>query len=399
MAPNNFKTRFFLRHGVPIVLTAFVLLSGCAAKDYLKSFTGGKDNSDPPTPLVDIEPLAEAIEVWSKDTGKGVVDKFLRLRPAYRNGRLFVTDIRGNLMCVDATNGKLIWKHGVDLPITGGVGTGDKLALIGSEEGDVLAFSSDNGELLWQVRVSSEVLAAPQEGNGVVVVRTIDGKVFGLAEDDGSRLWNYERTVPALTLRGTSGPVIAGNAVIVGFDGGRIAVIELRSGKLLWETSVSLATGSSQLERMVDIDSDPLVIGNDIYVAAFQGRLASIALESGRISWTRDISSHAGLGSDGDNLYITDDQDHVMALERATGNVLWKQENLYARQVTAPAVIRDFVVVGDGDGYLHWMDKTSGQFVARTRIAKQPILAAPFAVEDIVYAYSSDGKLGAYTSN
>ena len=389
----------FHRHRIAVVLMVCVALTGCAARDYLKGLGGEKDNSDPPTPLVDIKTSVETIEVWSRNTGKGVANKFLRLRPAYRNGHLFVTDIRGNLVCIDAVSGKIVWRHAADLPITGGVGTGDRLVFIGSEEGDVLAFSSDSGDPLWQTRVSSEVLASPQEGNGVVVVRTIDGKVFGLSADDGSRLWNYERTVPPLTLRGTSSPVITGDLAIVGFDGGRIAAIELSSGKIFWETSVSLATGSSQLERMVDIDSDPLVIGNDAYVVAFQGRVASIALESGRISWTRNISSHAGLSSDGTNLYITDDQDHVIALERTTGNLLWEQKNLYARRVTAPAVIRQLVVVGDGDGYLHWMDKTDGQFVARTRIAKQPILAAPFTIEDVVYAYSSNGKLVAYTSN
>jgi outer membrane protein assembly factor BamB len=376
-----------------------VLLSGCGAKDYVKGLIGGEDNSEPPTPLVEIETIAEIIELWSKDTGKGSTKQFLKLTPSLIQGKIFVADARGNLAAFDATNGNTLWENDTDLPITGGPGSSETLTLIGSAEGDVQAYANEGGEFLWQAKVSSEVLAAPQEAYGIVVVRTIDGKIFGLNANDGNRLWIYDRTVPALTLRGTSNPVITGDIVIVGFDGGRISAIELHTGKLIWETSVSLASGRSQLERMVDIDSDPIIIGNNIYVATFQGRLASVDLENGRITWTRDISSYAGLTSDGNNIYITDDQSHVWALDRATGNSLWKQENLYARQATAPATIGDLVVVGDLEGYLHWMNKSNGQFVARTQISKNAILAPPVAVEDIVYAYSSDGTLGAYTSH
>jgi len=385
------STRYLL-----FVLT-LVILSGCGTVKNM--FGGGEDNTIPPTPLVEIETLAEIIKLWSKDTGKGSTKQYLKLTPSHIQGKVFVADTRGNLAAIDATSGNTLWKNDADMNITGGPGSSDTLTLIGSEDGDVLAYASESGEFLWQAKVSSEILAAPQEAYGVVVARTIDGKIFGLDANDGVRLWVYDRTVPALTLRGTSNPVIAGDVVIAGFDGGRISAIELHTGRLIWETSVSLASGRSQLERMVDIDSDPVVIGNDIYVATFQGRLAAVALEDGRITWTRDISSYAGLTVDEKNIYITDDQSYIWALERSTGNSVWKQENLFARRATAPATIGELVVVGDLEGYLHWMDKNNGQFVARTQFSKNSILAPPVAVEDIVYAFSSDGALGAYTSN
>ncbi len=374
-----------------------VLLSGCGT---VKNLLGsGVDNSIPPTPLVEIETLAEIIKLWEKDTGKGSTKQYLKLTPSHIQGKVFVADIRGNLAAIDATTGNTLWENDADMNITGGPGSSETLTMIGSDNGDVLAYASESGEFLWQAQVSSEVLAAPQEAYGVVVARTIDGKVFGLDTNDGSRLWVYDRTVPALTLRGTSNPVITGNIVIAGFDGGRISAIELHTGKLIWETSVSLASGRSQLERMVDIDSEPVIIGNDIYVATFQGRLASVALEDGRISWTRDISSYAGLTADENNIYITDDQSNIWAVERASGNSVWKQENLFARRATAPATVGELVVVGDLEGYLHWMDKGNGEFVARTHFSKNPILAPPVAVEDIVYAFGGDGTLGAFTSN
>lgn len=379
-----------------LILLSGVLLSGCGTVKNL--FSSGVDNTEPPTPLMEIETLAEITQLWSKNTGKGSTKQYLKLTPSHIQGKVFVADVRGNLVAIDAASGSTLWENDADMSITGGPGSSKTLTMIGSDNGDVLAYASESGEFLWQAKVSSEVLSAPQEAYGIVVARTIDGKIFGLDANDGSRLWIYDRTVPSLTLRGTSNPVITGDIVIAGFDGGRISAIELHTGKLIWETSVSLASGRSQLERMVDIDSEPVIIGNDIYVATFQGRLASVALENGRITWTRDISSYAGLTVDENNIYITDDQSYIWALERSSGNSVWKQENLYARQVTAPATIGDLVVVGDLEGYLHWMDKSSGQFVARTQVSKNPILAPPVAVEGIVYAYSSDGTLSAYTS-
>ena len=383
------------------IASILVLFSGCTStKNFFKTVAGsGEDNADPPTPLVKIETLTEIIELWSKDTGKGSTKQFLRLAPAHTQGKVFVADVRGNLASLNASNGNTLWKNDADMSISGGPGASEKLIMVGSDEGDVLAYASASGEFLWQAKVSSEILAAPQEANDIVVVRTIDGKIFGLDANSGSRLWIYDRVMPALTLRGTSNPVITDSVVIAGFDGGRISALDLFTGKLIWETSVSLASGQSQLERMIDIDSDPLIIGNDIYVATFQGRIASVALENGRITWARNISSYAGFTSDGENIYITDDQSNIWALDRTSGTSLWKQENLFARQATAPATIGNLVVVGDLEGYLHWMDKGNGQFVARTRISKEAILAPPVAVEDIVYAYSSDGILSAYTSH
>lgn len=384
-----------------LTISILILLSGCSStKSFIKKVTGsGTDNTEPPTPLVEIETLAEIIELWSRNTGKGSTKQFLKLTPSHSQGKVFVADVNGMLSSLDANNGNTLWKNDTKLTISGGPGASEKLTMVGSDEGDVLAYSSESGEFIWQAKVSSEILAAPQEAKDIVVVRTIDGRIYGLDAYDGKRLWTYERTMPTLTLRGTSNPVITGDVVIAGFDGGRLSAIELFTGKLIWETSISLSSGRSQLERMVDIDSDPVIIGNDIYVATFQGRIASVALESGRITWARDISSYAGFTSDGKNIYITDDQSHVWALDRLTGNSVWKQENLYARQVTAPATIGDLVVVGDLEGYLHWMDKNNGQFVARTQISKSAIIAPPIAVEDVVYAYSSDGTLSAYTSH
>lgn len=384
------------------LLQACILLalSGCAVKEYIAAL-GENDESDSTklANLKEIETRIKVIKLWSEDTGAGYRQDFIKLVPEYSDGKIFVADVKGNLLSLDAVTGDVLWKQDADLAITGGPGTGDTLVIVGSKEGDVLAYTNDSGALMWQTKVSSEILAPPREDRGIVVIRTIDGNIFGLDAKDGSNLWIYNRTTPALTLRGTSGPILIDNTVIAGFDNGSLVAIELHTGKLLWENNVAIASGRSELERIVDIDSEPVVVDSDIYVVSFQGRLAAIALESGFTMWGRDISSYAGLTSDGDNLYITDEYSHIWALDRATREILWKQEALYARRVTRPAAIGDFVVVGDLEGYLHWLDKASGQFLARTKVASEPIAVPPIAVEDIVYVYSSSGLLNAYTYN
>ena len=398
----------------PALLCSCLLFTGCAtterAWDYLK---GGTDNAIPPTPLVNFTPKIKVIELWDKDTGAGTDEQYLKLSPVITGQRLYIVDTDGRLEAMDATNGKSAWSQnakvtenvdgkegwlrGKKMRVTGGPGYGENTVLIGTEEGEVIAFSASEGEELWRSYVSSEVLSAPKRSDGIVVVRTLDGKVFGLNGDTGRRLWIYDRTVPALTLRGTSTPVIYAGAVIAGFDGGKLAALEIKTGRLLWETSIATARGTSELERMIDIDSEPLILDGIIYVATFQGHIAALQLESGRILWSREVSSHAGFTADDNNIYITDESSHVWALDRFTGTTVWKKEDLYARAASAPGSIGDYIVVGDFQGYLHWIDKRSGRFAARTSLSRDAIISKPIVVGRVVYAYCSDGKLAAYT--
>ncbi len=385
-----------LRHlCIPIV---FSLLTGCSGfKESYTSIMGGEDNTEPASPLVEINTTVEVTKLWEKDMGKGTDEQYLKLTPVYAQDKIFVADNEGEIKAVDSLNGNIIWDQDTETQITGGPGAGDSLVMIGTSEGEILAISGDAGKTLWRSRVSSEVLAAPQVANNIVVGRTIDGKIYGLDAAEGKRLWTYDQSVPALTLRGTSSPVITGEFVISGFDEGRLTAIELHTGKLVWETRIALGSGRSELERMVDIDAEPLVVDDVIYVATFQGRIAAVTLDGGQILWTRDISSFSGLCADDKNIYITDDNSHVWALDRFTGNSIWKQEKLQARAVTGPASIGDLVVVGDLEGYLHWLDKATGEFVSRTQVSDTKIIASPISVNNIVYSYASDGTLGAYT--
>ena len=397
------------------LLILAVILSGCAATERVTSyFKGGSDNAEPPNPLVEFRPLINVIELWKKNNGVGTDEQYLKLAPVIVNQRLYIVDSAGSIGAMDATNGKRLWQRkiaasesidgdsgwlrgGGDIHITGGPGYGENTLMVGSLEGEVISLSAENGSELWRTRVSSEVLSAPQRASDIVIVRTIDGKVFGIDGDKGRRLWIYDRTVPPLTLRGTSTPAIDGGIVVAGFDGGKMAALDVRTGKLLWETSISAARGRSELERMVDIDSEPMIVDGTVYIATFQGHVAAVQLETGRILWSSDLSSYAGFSADEQNIYVSDEDSHVWALDRFSGSVLWEQDNLHARATTAPAAIGDQIVVGDLEGYLHWISKKTGEFTARERLCKDPVIAKPIVVGKIVYAYCSDGRLAAYT--
>ena len=396
------------------LLILAIILSGCAATERVTDyFKGGSDNAEPPNPLVEFRPLINVIELWKKNNGIGTDEQYLKLAPVIVDQRLYVVDSAGSIGAMDATNGKRLWQkkisasesidgksgwfRGGDIHITGGPGYGENTLMVGSLEGEVISLSAENGSELWRTRVSSEVLSAPQRASDIVIVRTIDGKVFGIDGDKGRRLWIYDRSVPPLTLRGTSTPAIDSGIVVAGFDGGKMAALDVRTGKLLWETSISAARGRSELERMVDIDSEPMIVDGTVYIATFQGHVAAVQLETGRILWSSDLSSYAGFSADEQNIYVSDEDSHVWALDRFSGTVLWEQDSLHARAATAPAAIGDQIVVGDLEGYLHWINKKNGEFTARKRLCKEPVIAKPIVVGKIAYAYCSDGRLAAYT--
>lgn len=364
----------------------------------LDGFMGaGVDNSEPPSELTDFSETTHLDNLWSKNVGKGTDELFIKLVPAVLNDKIFIADTRGNIAALNTESGKNIWSIDSELSITGGPGADDSLVLVGTSEGEVLSLAAKTGEELWRSKVSSEILSSPKESDGVVVIRTIDGKIFALDAATGDRLWIYDRTVPSLTLRGTSTPVIANGLIIAGFDGGRLTALEVKTGKLIWETKVAVSRGRSELERMVDIDAQPLIVGDTIYVTTFQADVSAISLENGQVLWQRDISSHSEIGADANNLYITDETGIVWALDRFSGASIWKQEKLTHRQVTGPAILGDRVIVGDFEGYLHWLDKETGSISARTKIDSKPILTQAIVSNDTLFAYSSGGTISAFS--
>ncbi len=352
----------------------------------------GSTPTEPPAELTEFEPELKVTTLWSVQVGEGAGKRDLRLRPALDGERIYINDHRGGVVALQAESGKQLWRVDLQLPLSSGPGIGEGMLLLGSAEGELLALASDDGRVLWRAQLSSEILAPPAAGSGVVVAHTGDGKLFGLKAGDGSQLWIYDRSVPTLTLHGTSSPVILSDLVLDGFASGKVALLSLADGRVLWETAVATPRGRTELERMVDIDAPPLVIGETAYVVGYQGRAAALDLRSGRVLWSRPASSAGRLASDGEALYLTDDGDRVLALSRSGGASLWQQDALQRRSLTPPEVYRESVVVGDGEGYLHWLARSDGRFLARAKLSGA-IRTAPLAAEGRLYVYGRKGRL------
>ena len=386
IAPHRHRRRTLLG------IAAAGVLTGCGALD---NFVGsGEDNTEPPAELVDFEPGFEIKKLWSRKVGAGVAEQYLKLRPALAGTRVFAASRKGDVAAYDADSGERIWETSTGVSVSGGPGVGEGLVMVGTSDGEVLALHLDSGELAWRARVSSEVLAPPAAANGVVVARTVDGKLFGLSVGDGSRLWVYDRSVPVLTLRGTSSPALSQDLVVAGFDSGRLVAVSLENGQTLWEQRVAVPSGRSELERLVDIDADPVVTDDTVYVVTFQGHVAGLDLVSGSILWRREMSSHTGLGIDATNVYVTDDMSHVWALDRFNSASVWRQQKMQGRALTSPASFRGYVVVADFEGYVHWLRREDGQFVARARV-DDGVITAPISTDNAVYVFDRGGTLTA----
>jgi outer membrane protein assembly factor BamB len=242
------------------------------------------------------------------------------------------------------------------------------------------------------------VLAAPTIAGGIVVVRTVDGRLRGLKAADGVEAWNYEQPVPRLTLRGNGAPVVDGDMVIAGLDNGKVISLSLSTGELLWSTTVAPSHGRTEIERLVDIDSPVRVVGDDVFVVGYQGRIAMLARDTGQLWWGRDLSSHRGFAVDGDTLYVTTADSTVVALSRRDGTPVWSQDAMIRRSLTAPALADGAIVVGDFEGYLHWLDIGTGQLLARGKTGGGRMSNAPVAAGGLLLLETDKGEVQAWRS-
>jgi outer membrane protein assembly factor BamB len=380
---------------MPVLLGS--LLSGCSTmSSWIDGIIGGEDNTEPPTPLTEIEATVRLDKRWGVDIGVGYDEQFINLRPAVEGERLFAADRKGRVVALDADSGKELWETRTGAMLAAGPGVGEGMVVVGSSDGEVIVLDADSGEIRWRVPVSSEVLSVPRVDLDKVIVQTADGTIAALDGADGRQLWINDRTVPVLTLRGTSSPAAARGVVVAGFSNGKLVALSADKGFPVWEKSVAIPQGRSELERIVDIDGDPVIAGNAVYVATYQGRVAMLDLGSGEVGWERDMSSSAGLGVDYSQVYVTDDKSQVWALSRNTGASAWKLDSLAWRGLTAPQPFSNYVAVADALGYVHLLSRYDGHIAGRIEADGAGIRARPLAVGDTLYVFGNSGKLLAY---
>lgn len=344
-----------------LVAGLVLALSGCST---VGGWFGAGSAKAKPAELVEFKPAATLVEVWKTETG----DSAGYLFHPQADGDVVFAAGGSRVVGVDVATGKPVWRNDTGVKLSAGAGVGEGQVLAGGSKGELLALDVASGELRWKMALSSEVTGQLLAVADTVIARTGDGRVHGLAAADGSSKWLYSRTLPALSLRGSGGMVVRDDVLYAGFPGGKLVALNAANGAQLWEATVALPRGATELERVADVMGAPVVDERQVCAVAYQGRVACFDRRNGAPLWARDISSNSGLAMDARNLYLTDDKDAVVAYDKASGRAGWRQDKLARRQVSAPLAFGDWVVVADGEGYVHVLSVEDGSFVARARV-------------------------------
>ena len=393
-----------MKHRHVILLLCTALLSGCAgidaAKDMWSSLTEslfGKDNAEPPRTLnEDFQPKMQLTLQWKENIGDGYGGQNINLVPAVTEDSVLAADHEGVILSRNRLTGEKRWEVETELPFSAGpVLSKDKL-ILGTRDAEVAAYAVADGSLLWKTALTSEIIALPAVANGIVVVRGSDGRITGLDEKSGGTLWSHERTAPPLAVRSKGGPAMAGDLVIDGYGGGKLLALRLKDGQVEWEAIVALAKGRSEIDRLVDINATPVVKGDTLFVSGYQGGVAAVSQRDGEVQWRQEkLFSHSGLTSNRRALFLVDAASDVWRLDMRDGSDLWKQTELHQRRLTPPVPVKDKLVVGDFEGFVHVLSQDDGGLLARVEVDDTPIQAAPVVYDDIVYVYTTGGKLAA----
>ena len=397
-----------IHHSGHALLVALLLLTaGCSWFGL-----GDEDEQNKPVKLQSFSKEVDIRQLWSTSIGKGAGDKAIRMVPGLAGSHIFAASADGNVVALQSENGRVIWRvrvadfydqderdnaFGKDVDIiTGGVGVGGDLVAVGTAAGDIVALKQSDGSMAWRTRTSSEVLAPPQVDAELVVGQSIDGKIIALNTADGERLWTYSTTIPSLTLRGTSTPLVNSEFVIAAFANGRFALLDRAQGLVGFEQRTAIAQGRSDLERLIDIDGAMVIVGQSLYVAGFQGMMVAVNLNNAQLLWNREASTVVGLGEGFGNIYIGYDNGRLGAIDAANGRDVWETEALLNRDITTPVTAGSYVVVGDFEGYLHVIAQSDGRFVGRRKVDRKGIYTPAVTDGNRVYVMGNSGRLSSF---
>lgn len=375
------------------VITSLLLAASLSACSSLSSVMPAKD-SNPPKELKAIQASANAQTLWKVSTGSSDKD-YVRLHP-YVDDALVVVAGGGSASAWDKRTGANLWKTPISEEITGGVNGGDGLVFLGTSEGSAIALDRQTGKIRWIEHLNSEILSVSTAAKGRVVFRTGDGQLSGLSTQTGEIVWQQIRPTPELSLRGAGVPIIVGSAVIAGFDNGTVTAFDLETGTGLWEAILSVPRGTNDLEKITDVDGRLKQVGSALFAASYNGQIAGLRLQDGAVGWSKPFSSYGGVDADANGLYSADAESNVWKINPQTGAPIWKMDDLQRRTVTAPILMNNYLVVGDYAGYLHWINSSNGQIVARLQGDTAGYTVAPVSDGQVIYTFGKSGVLAAH---
>lgn len=342
--------------------------------------------------------------MWDKSVGDGVGKYYSHLSPAWEGSSVYAADRNGLVKALDTDSGVEIWSVNLaektgflsaDIPamLSGGLTVSGEHVYVGTERGTLIALNANDGEIAWTANAGGEVLSRPEVSDGLVLVHTGNGLLQAFDTVSGEQRWSLNLDTPSLSVRGESAPAVAMGAAFVGGDNGRVSAVMLGQGQIIWQQRISQTTGTTEISRLNDVDMTPVVADGRVYAIAYNGNLVAMDMRSGQILWKRDFGSVNELVLDGESLYVVDQDDNVYGLRAADGVTMWSQDKLLHRNLSAPEIFNGYLVVGDGEGYLHWLDTSNGQFVAQNKLNSSGILSRPSIAGDKLMVQARDGRL------
>jgi len=377
-----------------ILITVLIFLAGCSTIKGVIPGMGKKDTEAEPAKLESFTEKVKLQRVWKASSGK-IKKNNKQIQPILIDTTLYTASSEGVITAFDAATGKQFWIRKLKLALSAGVGYGDGLVLAGSENGEVVALYASNGNPAWVGEVKGGVLASPEGGQNIVVVPTSGNRLVGLSATDGSLIWTLQESTPRLLLRGRGRPLIVSDVVFAGFDNGKMMLLRLDTGQRLWEVRVGDAVGKTEIERLADVDAKPIIINDTVYTAAYQSRVIAINAPSARMIWENEISTNKDMDVDDKNLYIIGEEDIIFAVDQKTGKTVWEQDKLTYRGLTPPAVLGNYVLVGDKSGFLHVLEASTGEIAGRAKAGGE-LLAQPVTRGRSAWIQTVDGDVYAW---
>ncbi|AHN24788.1 outer membrane protein assembly factor BamB [Gilliamella apicola] len=375
-------------------------LAGC-------SLFGGEEEVVQIAPSPTVKNQFSIQQIWRNSTS-GNTQIYSLLGPASYDNTVYVASRSGQVKAIDLSSGNTIWDVNLSQStffssktalFSGGVSVDDKYVYIGSERAVVYALDRSNGKVVWEKKVNGEVLARPVSSEDKLIIHTANGILQGLNRNTGEALWDITLDVPSLSLRGNSTPTVVHGAAIIGDDSGRVNAYYINDGQLIWQQRISQPTGSTEIAKLNDVDSTPIVEGNLVYSVGYNGYVAALDLSNGQVVWRKQLGSTHSFAVDSEQIFVVDQDDNVQAITKKGGALDWTQSGFSHRQLTDPVIYQNYIIVGDFEGYLYLLNKDSGEIVAKTQVSSSGLISRPLIVDNKIIVQAKNGDIYAFTKN
>lgn len=379
----------------PLVLPCYIALALVTACSSSK-----KPEQHKPSPLPKLAQIQTLSPVFKANIAASEKHDPLRLQLDATSNAIYAVSPKGEVVAY-TLDGKKLWEKHVakkEKKLSSGVTVGGGVVVVGSASGTLYALDASTGEAKWQRQLSGSILAPSLIHADRVVTFSNDGTVFGTDLNSGQAVWTFDVPSIALSVRGSAAPVMADeDTVVLASSNAYVFGLDVTSGVPKWQRRVAISEGRSEVQRLIDIDGDPVFDNGKMFTVSYQGQVTAVDLQSQRVMWSQDASSLRGLTVANGMVYVATTDGKIQAYNQQTGEPAWTQEALAYRDLSNPVTIGQYLVVGDADGYLHLMDPMTGTIQGRVKSSGE--VRQIRAIDNRLYVDTRTGHLSVWQAS